>query len=292
MFCIDPTVTKMSQLSVSALIFLAAILSASCGFVRDRVSPSEGTASDERTARPAADPETLPFGIPSDTGSKDDHLLIRDHYALSYNDSRGTANWVAWFTRREDLGERRERPLFEPDPLLPARFDQIKYSDYSGSGYDRGHLLPSADRFADERRNADTFYLTNIAPQTPALNQYPWQKLEKHARSFVYRGDVIYTIAGVYGDSGRLKNKVTVPTNFWKVIVIFPRGKVQISRSTRVIAVDMPNIEGIEGVDWKRYLTTVRRIEAATGLDLFNEVDRDIQDAIENRPDTGGKPAY
>lgn len=231
----------------------------------------------------------LPFGNPSNAAidDADDLLLVRDHYAMSYNDSRGTMNWVAWFTRRGDLADRLERPLFEIDTMLPDGIRRIHHRDYSGSGYDRGHMIPSADRFGSERQNAETFLMTNIVPQTPSLNQYRWNELEKFARSLVYRGNTTYTIAGVAGERGRLKNRVTVPETIWKIIVVFPKGREEISKTTRVIAVEMPNDDIGDDKNWRSSLTTVRRIEQRTGLDFFSSLPRDVQDSIENKPDAG-----
>ena len=130
-----------------------------------------------------------------------------------------------------------------PDPRLPGNFRRIGYYDYSGSGYDRGHMVPSADRFANVKLNEETFMMTNIVPQTGALNQYTWEKLESYSRSQARRGFDVYTIAGVYGNQGVLKGKVTVPSNCWKIIAILPRGRAmgEIDQRTRIIAVDMPN---------------------------------------------------
>lgn len=225
----------------------------------------------------------LPFGTPSPLNGEDDHLIVHKSFTLSYNDSRGTANWVAWKTTAEDLGERRERPLFQPDNTLPNGFRRIQYYDYSGSGYDRGHMVPAADRFADERLMNETFLMTNIVPQTGDLNQFPWNELEMHARTLARRGNDIYQIAGVYGENGRLRGKVTIPTNCWKVIAVLERGQISITDKTRIIAVDMPNIDGIANEKWENIRTTVRSIEQKTGLDLFASLPRDLQDRIENR---------
>lgn len=229
----------------------------------------------------------LPYGNPSgatlDPENRDNYLLIRETHISSYNNSRGTINWTAWFTTANDLGENRERPRFEADRTLPNGFRRVQYYDYSGSGYDRGHIVPSADRLADERLNEQTFLMTNIVPQTKDLNQFPWQKLESYSRSLARRGDTIYTIAGVYGEKEVLRGKVVVPTNCWKVIVALTRGRTDITKSTRIIAVDLPNIDGIENVEWQRYQTTVREIETRTGLNLFSQLPTEIQDAIETK---------
>ncbi|MBX7055679.1 MAG: DNA/RNA non-specific endonuclease [Pyrinomonadaceae bacterium] len=272
------------------IMFAAAMLAAGCGFVYQRPAAEQEPRS-APTALPASQHELLPFGNPSnattDPANADNYLIVRDSAVTSYNDSRGTANWVAWRTRRSDLGESIPRSMFEPDPALPRGFRRIGYYDYSGSGYDRGHLLPSADRFGSREQNAETFYLSNIVPQAGDLNQFPWNDLESYARSLVRRGSQTYTIAGVYGEQLRIKGKLTAPTNCWKVIVVFPSGQSvdTITNITRIIAVDMPNVEGIADEKWQKYRTTVRAIEQKAGIDLFSALPRELQDRIETRAD-------
>jgi len=159
-------------------------------------------------------------------------------------------------------------------------------SDYTGSGYDRGHLVPNADRYGSPQANAETFVMTNIVPQKGDLNRFPWERLERYSRSIVRRGNDVYIIAGVYGEKGRLRGKVTVPTNCWKIVIVLPLGgQLVINPDTRVIAVDMPNREGIKEDNWRKYLTTVRDIEQKTGFDFFTTLPRELQDVLETRVD-------
>lgn len=267
-----------------ALLFIVAV-SLGCGFVAQRAKvPEKLPDAAPGQSTPSA---MLPFGNPSNAGTAhhDNWLVTHSSHVLSYNDSRGTANWVAWRTTQADLGDRVERPRFEVDESLPKGFRRVQYYDYSGSGYDRGHMVPAADRFGDERRMEETFLMTNIVPQTGDLNQFPWNYLEMYARSLVKKGNDAYTIAGAYGEKGRLRGKVAIPTNCWKVIVVLPRGSTTINERTRIIAVDMPNIDGIENVRWETYKTTIREIEQKAGLDLFNELSEEIQETIETRKD-------
>ena len=257
------------------LIALLAVATAGCERLR---TITQGPAEPPPQTAPAD--AALPpgphgaFGNPSnanaDERNRENFLIIGEGSVISYNDTRGTANWVAWRTTRQDLGPSIPRPDFRPDPRLPAGFRRIGYYDYSGSGYDRGHLVPSADRFANPRLNEETFMMTNIVPKTAALNQGPWEKLERHARALARRLGTVRQIAGCYGEKERLKGKVTVPTNCWKIIVALPSGRTIADRDRRmqIIAVDMPNIEGIEDVRWETYRTTVEGIEQRTGLDL------------------------
>lgn len=283
-------------LPIIALIALQ-FLSLSCRISSDQVVEGNTSADVERTERDKGH-AMLPFGNPSGAragdGDADNYLVVHRAHVLSYNNSRGTLNWVAWRTRRTDLGESRERPDFETDKQLPPNFKRARYYDYSGSGYQRGHMLPSADRFADATLNSETFLMTNIVPQEGDLNEFPWERLESHARSLVYRGSETYTIAGVYGDKGKLKDKVTVPTNCWKVVIVFARGQRPdaIDNATQIIAVDMPNIDGIDDEPWQKFVTSIDAIELRTGLDLFDLLPDDVENAIEARiasPKTSSK---
>lgn len=272
----------------SSAVLLAAVLVGGCALFpgqgsNENLSPGQPSA---QTQAPAAEAH-LTFGNPSNAGETDDDnfLVIGARSVFSYNNSRGTVNWVSWKTTRADLGESISRPDFRPDPRLPPRFRKINYYDYSGSGFDRGHMVPSADRFGDAKLNEETFMMTNIVPQSAALNQYPWNKLESYARSQAWRGWEVHQIAGVYGNAGILNRKVVIPTNCWKVIMLLPKGLPveRLDARTRLIAVDMPNIPGIENEPWEKYRTTVRAIEQRTGYDFFSHLDPRLQESLETR---------
>ena len=219
------------------IVALAMILSACQLGTHDAYRPST-TEKEEAKPVQAIDSVHLPFGNPSNASAEDrnNFLIVGKGSVISYNDDRGTANWIAWRTTRDDLGRSIPRPDFRHDPRLPGNFERVEYYDYSGSGYDRGHLVPSADRFADKKLNEETFYLTNIMPQTPALNQKPWERLESEIRSLVRRnrkGFDAYQIAGGYGSRPTKKGRLTAPTNCWKIVVLMPRGAAPASISEK-----------------------------------------------------------
>jgi len=234
----------------------------------------------------------LALGNPSNatnsTSNADNYLMVNNDYALSYNNSRGTPNWVSWRVSESDLGNAERQNDFRPDPNLPKNFTRITPADYTGSGFDRGHLCPSADRSSSEEANSQTFFMTNMTPQTPDLNRQVWERLESYSRDLVKKGKFdLYIVAGVYGEKGKLKKKVVVPTNCWKVIVVVPHGAdfTSISANTEVIAVDMPNTPGIGGTDWRKFRTTVRAIEQKTNLNLLSNLPQNLQDTLETRVD-------
>ncbi|MEP7213867.1 MAG: DNA/RNA non-specific endonuclease [Acidobacteriota bacterium] len=241
-------------------------------------------------AQPAAATVNIPLGDPSGASSnnadRDNYLITRAAYTLSYNNDKGTANWVAWKITAESLGESLRRPEFRPDPELPSGFRKIVPSDYSGSGYDRGHLVASADRFGDAALNDQTFYMTNVVPQTKDLNQFPWNKLEIYTRTLVRKGYDVYAIAGVLGNKGRLRKRVTIPASCWKILYIVPRGAAPSdSGSAKVIAVEMPNDNGIAHQRWAKYKTSVRALEEKTGYDFFSALPVSEQDRLETNID-------
>jgi endonuclease G len=262
---------------ICAVIIGGAILLSGCQTVSDRlrINENDQPRSNENETTGISSVH-LRLGNPSNASTADpnNYLLIGKAYAASYNNSKGTPNWVAWKTTSGDLGERLERVEFHPDPRLPPGIRRITAHDYSGSGYDRGHLCPSADRFADPEANFETFAMTNVVPQTPDLNQFVWNKLEMYSRGLARHGVDVYTIAGVYGDAGRINGKLTVPTNCWKVILWLREGQDPAGQNSgfRVVAVDVPNIQGIRNDSWRKYRTTMRELEEKTGYRFFSSL--------------------
>jgi endonuclease G len=280
----------LRQIRYIAVLLMIVCLTG-CEAIREKLGVNENSQPNTATAPARSEDVNLLLGNPSgataDPNNRDNYLLIGKSYVLSYNNSRGTLNWVSWRTTREDLGEHLERPEFKPDSRLPPGFTEIKPTDYSGSGYERGHMVPSADRFGDPDDNAETFYMTNIVPQTADVNEFVWEKLESYARAMVRRSFDLYAITGVYGDNGRIKGKVTIPTNCWKIIVVLPSGSglADINKSTRVIAVDIPNIDGIRYDNWRKYRTSVRAIEQKTGYVFFDKLPEDLQNELKDKID-------
>jgi endonuclease G len=235
----------------------------------------------------------LVLGNPSkattSTSNSNNYLMVKPQYALSYNQSKGTPNWVSWQLNRSWLGAAERQNNFQPDETLPSSWYQARPSDYNNSGYDRGHLAPSADRTKNKTDNSATFVMSNIIPQSPDLNQGPWADLEDYCRELVEQGKELYIVAGPEGKKEAIaEGKVTVPTKTWKIIVVLERpglGVNGVSTSTRVIAVEIPNEQGVRNSNWKTYRTTIRRLEATTGYNFLSNVPISVQKVIESRAD-------
>lgn len=257
-------------------------------------SPAPTVTSAPTTGRAPASPNVAagePSGATADASNRNDYLLVKPQYVLSYNDERGGPNWVSWRLVASDIGEVERQDNFHPEASLPAGFKRVTPSDYTGSGYDRGHVCNSKDRTATPADNSETFSMANMLPQTPDLNRQVWESLESYSRSLARKGNQLYIVAGGYGNARTIgkSNKVTVPTNCWKVILVLPSGKdlSQADKNTRVIAVDMPNTDGIGSDTWEKYTTTVRDIEQKTGYRFFTQLPQGVQDALKSKKDAG-----
>jgi endonuclease G, mitochondrial len=144
-------------------------------------------------------------------------------------------------------------------------------------------MCPSGDRSGSIDANSSTFVMTNITPQTHDLNTGPWEKFESFTRGLVFKNNTLYVITGQYGEKGKVRRKITIPTNFWKIIVAVPNKSniSSINADTQVIAVDMPNIDGIGEQDWHDFKTSVREIEKKTGYNFLSNIPQNLQDQIE-----------
>ena len=109
---------------------------------------------------------------------------------------------------------------FRADTRLPDDIEKVNQYYYRGSGYDRGHLVPSADFLYSREANSETFIMSNIAPQLPSHNRKIWRNLEGYVRKKIQNGEkiVVYTGTDLNDDSGFLK-KIKIPSAFWKIIV-------------------------------------------------------------------------
>jgi endonuclease G len=118
--------------------------------------------------------------------------MVKPQYVLSYNNKTHTANWVSWQLNKSWSGTAVSQDNFRPDDALPAEAYKVRPNDYTGSGYDRGHIAPSADRTCNEADNSATFLMSNMMPQVPELNRGVWGDLKEYCRELVQEGKELY----------------------------------------------------------------------------------------------------
>jgi endonuclease G len=167
--------------------------------------------------------------------------------------------------------DRDEDGDFKADPDL-APSVRAELEDYRNSGYDRGHMAPAADMKFSVQAMEESFYLSNMSPQTGiGLNRHIWADLERMARDWACDRNDVYVITGpIYEhEPPRKKGNVSVPTGFYK-IAYDPQRR-------RAIAFVLPN----EKVDKKgkkseavlvKYIASIREVQDLTGLEFFTKV--------------------
>ena len=246
----------------------------------------------------------MAMGNPSNatTNSTDsnNYLISKTQYTVSYNNSYGEPNWSSWHLSTAWKGNVNRCNCFNSDTTLPAGYKAVTTSNYTNSGFDRGHLCPSEDRDSTAADNRATFIMTNITPQAPILNEQTWASFEAYCRTLMFQGNELYIIAGGYGSGGYGSNggdsltinkgKINVYAHYWKVALVLPVGVNDVGRvmtSTRVIAIDIPNNQSVNAHTWDYYRVSVDNIEAATSYDFFSNVPTNIQAVIEASADTG-----
>ncbi len=248
--------------------------------------PASQSTNDTATESGLSRNVHVALGIPTDSDPSDDYLIDHGVYVVSYNPKKNVPNWVAWALDRSFLGHVRRKNNFRPDSQLPANFYHVIPQDYHDSGYDRGHLCPSADRQDSPSDNSLTFLMTNIQPQLHELNEGPWEKLEEHERELARRRDAeLFIVAGGIFDSPyqSIGHGVAVPKANFKIIVALRQGQSapDVKSETKAIAVIMPNEASVGSHPWTDHLTSIDAIEQATGYDFLSNVPKAVQAVIE-----------
>jgi DNA/RNA endonuclease G (NUC1) len=266
------------------------------------------------TAPPYASSVHLAFGDPgcgtlygcamASLGSPDNFLMDKPEFTVSYNRDKGAPNWVSWHLTDEWIGTLTRVDTFRPDPGVPDTWYRVQAFDFAGSGFDRGHMTPNADRDKETSIpiNQATFLMSNMLAQAPDNNQGPWADLEGYLRTLLPANEV-YIVSGGFGTGGTgsagpattiANGHVNVPASTWKVALVLPKASgddiARVDCSTRTIAVIMPNIQGIRTNPWETYLTSVDAVETLTGYDFFQNLPDPYERCVEAGINGGNPP--
>ncbi len=224
--------------------------------------------------------EQIRFGNPSQANYEDfnNYLIPKEQFVISYNCGNNLANWVSWTVNADYLGDVERTDDFRRDPDVPCY--QVSPRDYRRSGYDRGHIAPSADRDSRLEDNSATFFMSNMMPQSPSNNREVWRELENYERDFIREmgSQAVYIVAGPLGNIGTIGNGVVVPKTTWKSILVLDSH----GQPLETLAVNIPNDESIKNTDWRDYLLSVDELENLTGYDFFNQLPDNVENKLES----------
>lgn len=258
------------------------------------VTPDVLPAPSSSPPSPPSPPSVhLAMGTPTDADPSDDWLLQRPQYALSYNRARLGPNWVSWALDASHFGGvPRHKGRFFTDESLPAGWYRVQHADYTGTAFDRGHLVRSEERTRSREDNASTFFMTNILPQRHELNGGPWLRFEELCQTLAQQGKkgLFITAGPVYGERPEtIGPGVAVPLAFYKIVVVLApgQGAADVTSGTRVIAVLMPNTASSREEPWWRYRVSVAELEQKSGYRFLGAVSEPARAALIRRVDAG-----
>lgn len=183
--------------------------------------------------------------------------LCYGEFGVMHSGVTRTPLWSAEYLSADNLaaaqGLRREN-AFHPEPRLP-RNQRAELSDYARSGFDRGHMVPSAN-MPDRRSQRESFSLANIVPQDGENNRQVWNNIEQAVRRMVKKEGDLYVITGpaFLGTQLRKVGNVIVPSHLYKV-VYSPRQKagaawfIENKADAELQVLPISELERIVGID-------------------------------------------
>lgn len=191
------------------------------------------------------------------------------NYTFLWNESRMTADWVAYPLCSGNIGKGKRTNSFGLCPLLPRRRQPVVergYREGNAGWYSRGHQIPSADRLEYDA-NVQTFYGVNMTPQDENLNGGVWATLENRVRSWARQCDTLYVVTGcTYGGYtgdyvlDNVGKRVAVPTGYYKALLMrrgetfhacgftFENRPYESAKVTRELSVTLAELERLTGM--------------------------------------------
>ncbi len=210
--------------------------------------------------------ESLQKYIPLDPQKYE--LVTHSAMMLSYNEEHEQPNWVMHIVPKDVItGTITRTNDFRIDPSISTGSADV--ADYWDSGYDRGHMAPSADFRWSRKALSESYYYSNMSPQNPELNRNSWNSLEIQIREWVVEHGELVVLTGPVLKSDLPKTqqgsyRLSIPEAYFKIVVDMK------SETPKAIAFLFPNQNVAYSLP--RYAVTIDSIEAVTGINFFPNV--------------------
>jgi endonuclease G, mitochondrial len=271
-------------------VFLGLASFASCDLV-DAIlndNPNVKDPINVNTPRPNPNTNTTTSKIELQPTQKHGNQVIKyqDFFMVSYSEKHKNPEWAAYTLTaaqraKSDIERTGSFKTDKDNPLNTATND-----DFTGSGYDRGHLVPCEDMsFAPEAMEA-SFFTTNVSPQDEGFNRGIWKVLENKVRGWADSEKKVYIVTGAVlpksftGATYIGKNKdVFVPKKFYKIILVWEKN------NKKGIAFLLNNVVGEKGVPLSKYACSIDEVEQATGINFFPNLNADEDKEYEGKFD-------
>jgi endonuclease G len=256
--------------------------------------PPEASEPDRVLAASLDTNEDNPFGFPA-LRSYAIHVQVRKRigYTTAVEETWKIPAWVSYRLLKEyfDPGAPDFPRLsrFITDTSLPQAL-QVTHDHYTGTGYDRGHMAPHASMQGRTQECVrESYFLSNISPQTPALNRTIWKNLEEKERDWTRKFGTVWIITGPIFEHGQvtermspsnsaLSDQVAIPSRFFKILIR------RESETLHAIAFVMPNRKEafVDDRDFAPWQVRIDDVESAAGLDFLGNLPDDVENSIES----------
>lgn len=209
--------------------------------------------------------------------------------SLEWSNTKISNRWTCYQMHAGNLDKNVTRnDAFQEDTDLPSG-TRSTLSDYSGSGYSRGHLCPSADRLCSSEQNAQTFYLSNMQPQWQSHNAGLWLTVENQVRTWASNCDTLYVVkaatisdvtingttsAGIY--DAKCNNRLPVPKYFYSALLALKNGKYYAIGIWTTHSNDAQSSTTL-----KSCAISIDELEKRTGIDFFCNLPDTVEDEVE-----------
>ena len=219
----------------------------------------------------------LRYGRPSD-----DHALCRLGFALSHDQRMGVPRWVSYrlLANRQRVVD--QRFPITPDPAFAN--GRAVLAAFRGSGFDRGHLVPSFEMAWSYSAAREVQFHSNVSPQHPSLNRRSWAALDRAIRRWADERGVLFVVTGPVFNSKKKRTLgegklVAVPDAYFKAVYD--------PTEREVLAFLLPN-DKIAGssTDLTGFVVSVDEVENKTGFDLFSGLGEELEATLEASPGT------
>ena len=224
------------------------------------------------------------------------------NYSVEWDAEKKAQRWSAYQMTRATLQQNTSRyysttDQYPMDPHLPQGY-YLSQDCYWNSGFDHGHICPSADRLYSAEANRQTFYLTNMQPQYKAFNGSltgsdgykndwsPWFRLEGQVRSWAAATttDTLYVVKGgtIEDDQvlpQRVKGEMRVPKYFFVALLL------KNAQGYKAAGFWMEHKSSyLSQEPLSAYAVNIRQLEELTGIDFFCNLPDDTEERVETLP--------
>lgn len=219
------------------------------------------------------------------------------NYMTEWDDVKKSQRWSCYILDKKTLQQNTTR--FDEGYLFDDQIpDSLQWTSdpFYGSGYDHGHICPSADRLCSKEANYQTFYLSNMQPQFNSFNAGVWANMEAAVRNLVIKNsnwcDTLFVCKGGTIDEGTYNNYnlvyhvqsngLIVPRYFYMALL----RKKGNQYDAIALWIDQITKWNKNESKFAQFAISIDELEKRTGIDFFCNLPDNIENQVEAQAST------